>query len=723
MTKVKQLRDSQRSAYGEPEARSLSHAPKWLVGDVSDRQWKVKCAKSREAEEGWVGLQTLRWDILLPRGQLIDVYEQLTQQAKSLLLIIFDEGNDVASSRLVKVHRTLLLIMERMALESESAVFRSGLAEFDVGMAAEMVGAQRTGGAAAVARFYQRFIIWLKTRIAQVGKSELRRWLGEQSKERKTIIFNSARSALSLEPDEMLAVIITEGTSFLRWARVLLNSEHMIDEHGFLDHYNVASAIGTDVGRLARAKRLLYQLRQFENVTDYRSKAIPLGSTRTEKAEGQLSAGELYHQEQSNDELIVALKNLSWAASEFTELTSSQFANQSAFADELDPLSYKNTQRTRLLPKAVADKLLFSCLDWIFRTAPGLVRLVLQIPTVLPLPEQFTKYRTVTGHLSACFEAIPEKRIGKHSPRQFWSMLATESRLAANDGDHLSIGVIPVALREVGVVDLVDIHIAVCFTIIAWLSCSRLAEVLDIKDEDLLWKHGRWFLAIRVRKNKVGSVWRTMIKPVPPAVAIAIHSLMSMRNCMEHAFSLAASNPERFVFRSWVENHSVLSNTSPESMYPRLETMSEYFDLRTSKGVRWVASPHEFRKKFGHEFINDGGVDNVLAALTWFMGHGDDISKTWHYLKPDLARDEISAVEAGWAATALRTQPEEASVAKLRELLESHFNTSNISTLSEDEMQDYLELLQASGKYTAEKKPIRDGKGQRYTVLVHIKKS
>jgi hypothetical protein len=148
--------------------------------------------------------------------------------------------------------------------------------------------------------------------------------------------------------------------------------------------------------------------------------------------------------------------------------------------------------------------------------------------------------------------------------------------------------------------------------------------------------------------------------------------------------------------------------------------MSEYFDLRTTDGSRWLVSPHELRKFFAMSFFRDGDRANSLPALTWFMGHGDDIEKTWVYLRSDLAEEEISSAEATWAAVALRTQPQDESVRRLRSILEEHFGSQQLSVLGEDDLQEYLELLRSQGAYTATLKSIRDGRGRRYTVLVHI---
>jgi hypothetical protein len=230
---------------------------------------------------------------------------------------------------------------------------------------------------------------------------------------------------------------------------------------------------------------------------------------------------------------------------------------------------------------------------------------------------------------------------------------------------------------------------------------------------------GRWSLRIHLRKSGRGGVRRTMLKPVPPAVALCIHSLIEVRKTLE-PLAARGEGVEQAVFFSVVESNRLLSQARSESIYPRLETMSEFFDLRTVKGMRWLISPHELRKFFAMSFFHDGERQNSLPALSWLMGHGSDVTKTWHYIRTDLSGQEISSIEATWASVALRTQSEQENVSKLHALLEKHFGTHDLSILDEDEVLEYLEMLRSQGKYTAEPKAIRDSRGQRYNVIIHI---
>jgi hypothetical protein len=663
----------------------------------------------------------LRWDIKLPNASLADEkYKLLVQHGQHLLLEMFNDGQSVAPDRLVSTHRRVLHLLEYLVLVDEDGALAWGFGCLDPSTAAQLVLAYERGGASGIADFQQRFRTWIAKEIDAVGRRALLGWLRNQTPDDTRRILDFNRSVQSYEPEGIPRVLITETPSFLRWARTAL-AQRGAYKNGILQRSDVARAIGTDESRLARSFRFSYELRQYEFVTDYRHDAYPRGSTRTEQAIGQASAGEKYQKGQNTRDMITCILKVSAVALHLPSLCTSDLADYAEMTAMLIPLTRLQLQPTRAIPKIVARALLQKSFDWMLGTAPGLIRMLEAAAQLAQSCEAVNATVSLVSRFEQCFQDLTEKRVENHRPSQFWRLLPTESRSAEKSGSVLDLGEVPVAQRQMGVIDLLDIHQAICLSVIAMLSCSRLTEVLDLNDGDLSSKNGRWYLEIRVRKQGTDGVRRVMHKPVPPGVAICIHSLTRIRQCLLPLTS-QADHGDMAVFFSVVENGRLMSIATTESMYPRLDTMSEYFDLRTKEGIRWLVSPHQLRKFFAMSFFRDGDRGNSLPALSWFMGHGDDIEKTWAYLRSDLAEDEISSTEATWAAAALRTQPQDESVRRLRSILEEQFGSQQLNILNEDDLQEYLELLQSRGAYTATLKSIRDSRGARYTVLVHITK-
>jgi hypothetical protein len=660
----------------------------------------------------------LRWDIRLPASNLWDAkYRSLVREAQNLLLRACDQGHELAPDNIKYFHRTILMVLEFIILENKGEVPSEGLGEFSAVAAAELVLAYRDGGASRAVKYPARLKTALSELVDREGRKNLWAWFKGLEPQTKKKLLNILRPVKSHEPTGVPAVRITEASSFVRWARIALARANLFDSYGFLPTAEVAALIETDPQRISRSARFLYELRQYELASDYTAQGQPTGSARVEPVEGKLSPGERYQFGVSTTELVSALLHLSKAASALSFLKSSPFGLVKEFQTEIHPLRWRQTKRTRLIPNYIAKKLIRRAIEWLLYVGPGVVGLLENIANEVARQDR-NLILFGTNAIDQAFDSIEGPRIGPLQLTSFWRELPNQARSAEATGTLNQLAAIPVERRQLGLADLMDIHLAVCFSLVAIFACCRVNEVLDLRDDDLVFDKGYWYLRIIIRKQKNGAVRRTMLKPIPPVVAMAVQSLVNMRTSLEGMSGVKLDNRLFFVA---VFNYNTISVANAASIYPRLDTMSEYFDLRTTKGGRWVISPHELRKFYAMSFFQEGDRENSLPALGWFMGHGDDITKTWHYVKEDLEGSEVSAVEAAWASMALRSQSNDSAVKALQSLLEETFGTQDLGVLSDELLQEYLVMLREEGKYTAEPKSIRTNAGKKFVVLVHVK--
>jgi hypothetical protein len=136
-------------------------------------------------------------------------------------------------------------------------------------------------------------------------------------------------------------------------------------------------------------------------------------------------------------------------------------------------------------------------------------------------------------------------------------------------------------------------------------------------------------------------------------------------------------------------------------------------------GPTWYIRPHELRRLFALTFFHAGGRENALPALSWFMGH-HELHVTWRYIREDLTGREISGTEATLARAAVYSEDQSASICQLRKMLLLHFGVGELKVLSEDTVQEYLEMLHEEGVYTATPIQVRTAAGKRFTVLITI---
>ncbi|MBK1614930.1 hypothetical protein CKO44_15785 [Rubrivivax gelatinosus] len=165
-------------------------------------------------------------------------------------------------------------------------------------------------------------------------------------------------------------------------------------------------------------------------------------------------------------------------------------------------------------------------------------------------------------------------------------------------------------------------------------------------------------------------------------------------------------------------NRNGLSEAAP-NIYSHLDLVSEVAGLRTDQDRVWHVRPHELRRFFALSFFHEGGRENSLPALSWFMGHRE-IHMTWRYVREELSGAELSEAEAALAAAAVFSHDEAVSVRRLRSILLTHFGVDELRVLSADVVQEYLEMLHETGTFTATPVQVRTSAGVRFTVLITI---
>lgn len=387
--------------------------------------------------------------------------------------------------------------------------------------------------------------------------------------------------------------------------------------------------------------------------------------------------------------------------------TCAELDDEYAIRDLIKPFRSPIVGRTKSMPRKTARALIRECCVWMenFPAVQEYIRKV--IDTAIGLNR--------TGAPLLAYDALvaaESQNLVPASLNRISSFLGGSDCSSDSPGEHF--------LAPTFLIKLTRFHSAVCFVLVALLSCSRRREVIEVGLNDIFDKSGYKYLNISLRKTGVDDVRVKFAKPVPELLYSVIESLESLKLSWLKFFP---SEDPLVVTRSFFKvSYKGIAPLAANDVYPLLAVLGEYSELVDKYGKPWVILPHQLRRYFALTFFHDEGAENSLPALTWFMGHGD-IEGTWRYIKESLTGKEVSASEAAMATSAICSGDESEGAVRLRKVLYDHFGCSNISLMDEDEVQDYLELLSEQGIFSATPIQIGSGGKRRVSVMISIREA
>lgn len=461
-------------------------------------------------------------------------------------------------------------------------------------------------------------------------------------------------------------------------ARTFLSSIGAMNAEGAVDLRFVGQAIGVDAQRLGRSK-------DFMNYLSQPTGFAVTGSRRKDKTISGMASW---------------FNGLNQVIAEAPLFGNSELKNPFALTEILKSYSADSTGRTRSMPFRIGSKLISESCIWIVETSPILVEYV---RSVFTLAHRMAQGRSSEWMLLKEAEErlpLPQSlsRIG-----DFLNEKTTRNRKDPNTQ--------PLVLK------LMDMQVSVSFVILALFSCSRLSEILNLQDSNILEKRGLFYIKTHLRKTGMDSVRKSFTKPVPELVNNVSKSLVAFREIALILYPGDAPEVQSVLFTR-VTNQGLGHYTGPK-LYIALSHLSHFIELKDSSDHIWIVLPHQLRRLFALSFFHQEGSENSLPALSWFMGH-ENLAATWRYVKESLTGREISASEAAMAASAVCSDDASEGASQLRSVLKKHFGCGDLNVMTDEEIQDYLEFLSETGVYTATPVCIRVGDRRKVSVLIKI---
>lgn len=685
------------------------YRPSWLLSELAEPSWQIRFGESIREVDGVVkGAARIRWSLTLPDGCLSDPSHCLLLEHAKLLLIAAFDGATSSSKTLAAVtayHRHLLWLVEYWVTHGPGLHLQRGLLGLDADAIEAFLSIYGVSGVAGISRACERWDEWIFG-LVQQEKPRLEAAIDAMTpRERERFrICTVPEPGPSVPALELRLGEAREARRAL--ARVLLHKLDAYDRRGVIKAGFVQEAIGIDAPRVSRIAPLVRHLQRYETCRDYDFRSYPRYGVRTAPLVGRLSLEEKAAKPVKVNNLLNWTRQASQALTLIPSLASGTFADPSEMGERLARFHMRREGRTRSIPTPVALRLTGFCIDWIQNVEPQLRGLVDRV-----LESSVRDGDAKPGDLQASLEGVPvPPALQRFGVKMFWGRSLWEDRYSQDA---------PLAGRQVqdlAVTDLLNVHVGVCFVLVAMLACCRRSEVLMLSKGSIEHRGDRAYIRILLRKTGADEARLSLLKPVPKIVARCFDSLSSMARILDRYRPTRDGHVAGLLFTKF--NRNGLSEAAP-NIYSHLDLLSEVADLRTGDDSVWHVRPHELRRFFALSFFHEGGRENSLPALSWFMGHRE-IHMTWRYVREELSGAELSEAEAALAAAAIYSDDEARSVRRLRSMLLKHFGVDELRVLSGDVVQEYLEMLHETGTFNASPVQVRNASGVRFTVLITI---
>nr|CBA30152.1 hypothetical protein Csp_C22120 [Curvibacter putative symbiont of Hydra magnipapillata] len=685
------------------------YRPAWLLNDLADPVWHIKFGENIRKVEGVVkGAARIRWALRLPDGRLTDrSHNRLLEHAKLLLVAAFD-GATSSSKTLAIVatyHRHLMWLVEYWVTHGPGLHQQQGLLGLDVDTVETFVAIYAMNGVAGISRACKRWDEWVVERL-QDEALQIDAAIEVMSSEERARLRIGLGAVRNTSAESLHAKSDSFDEGHYVSARVLLHRMHAYDLRGVVRGKFIEEAIGVEASRIPRIAALLVHLQRYEICHDYSYRAIPRCGYRTEPLLGRLSLAERAEKPLKVWGVLNWVRQASQTLTLIPELASNTFADPTEVGERLARFNARREGRTKSIPTPIALQLTTFCIDWMQHVEPQLRGLVEMVFESLSRNSE-----AGPSELQRLLEGIPvPAALRRFGARRFWGRSLWKDRHGCNvdRGEEQK--------TELAITDLLNVHVAVCFVLVAMLSCCRRSEVLTLSKDAIQYRGGRAYIRVLLRKTGADEARLSVLKPVPMIVSRCFESLSAITAVLNRYRPTRDAHVASLVFRKF--NRNGLSEIA-QTIYAHLDLVSEVANLRTDDKRLWHIRPHELRRFFALSFFHDGGRENSLPALSWFMGHRE-IHMTWRYVREELSGAELSEAEAALAAAAVYSDDEAASVQRLRRMLLKHFGVEELKVLSEAVVQEYLEMLHESGTFTATPVQVRGMSGMRFTVLITI---
>jgi hypothetical protein len=515
----------------------------------------------------------------------------------------------------------------------------------------------------------------------------------------------------SMERADSLGVPPGEA-EFLRKAIRFLLGSNAYDAAGNVDSKFAGALLNIPPKRIVSNARFLYHLRRFSLADSFSKSDFPIYGVRSEKNHLRRSIEQRVAVTGNYKvvDKIRALRHISAAARSLPMLTDSDLANRDLLEEVFSIVDQLDGGRTASIPITTALSLIRQSTTWLFEVGPELERVTTQICEAYRLSSRSAPRRAFSTEMCEILSTIDSALLRRYKVSGFWG----RGRKCSPTWS------VPQSLSEgaLGYSDLLDLHFAVCASVVMLMACLRKGEFFDIADEHVdageEWPH----LLCGLRKRGVDGVRPTKRKPIPRIALQALQSQIRLRDSWATVLPQVHGGGRHILWR--LTESGVSGSTDSAAVYKMFDMLSEFFELRAPNGRIWYLRPHQLRRCFALTFFHSGSIENVLPALSWHMGHRT-IAETWRYVREQLTGTEISASEAQLATLAVMSKASTEAVESLRVILRKHFKCDDLLVMDEEEVQQYLEHLHHEGVYTASPVDIRTRAGKRVTILISIK--
>lgn len=685
------------------------YRPSWLLNELADPVWCIKFGENlREVDGAVKGATRIRWALRLPDGRLTDhSHSRLLEHAKLLLIAAFDGATNSSKTLAIVTayHRHLMWLVEYWVTHGPGLHQQQGLFGLDVDTVEAFVAIYAVNGVAGISRVRERWDEWIVERLQHEAPQIDAAIEAMTSEERALLrIDRKAVGRTSAASSRLESGDLDE--EHYGSARVLLYRMRAYNGQGVIKGSFIEEMIGFEAFRTPRIAALLVHLQRYEICQDYGFRSLPRHGYRTEPMQGRLSLVERAEKPLQVAGLLNWVRQASQTLTLIPQLASNTFGDPGELSERLARFHTRRETRTKSIPSQIALQITAFCINWMQHVEPqlrGLVGMVFESIS----PNGQTRPRELQGLLEAAPIPAALRRFGIG---QFWGRSLWENRLARSADRDSEQG------TGLAVTDLLTVHAGVCFVLVAMLSCCRRAEVLTLTKDAIQYRGDRAYVRVLLRKTGADEARLSVLKPVPRIVSRCFESMSAITVLLNRYRPTRDAHVANLVFKKF--NRNGLSEIGV-SIYDHLDLVSQMADLRTDDGKLWHIRPHELRRFFALSFFHDGGRENSLPALSWFMGHRE-IHMTWRYVREELSGAELSEAEAALAAAAVYSDDEAVSVQRLRRMLLKHFGVDELKVLSESVVQEYLEMLHESGTFTATPVQVRAASGKRFTVLITI---
>jgi hypothetical protein len=387
--------------------------------------------------------------------------------------------------------------------------------------------------------------------------------------------------------------------------------------------------------------------------------------------------------------------------------------------------------RTPTVPAAIALKLLDQMIEWtLHRTIPLfdyfalLTREVISLQGHARATERMVRTRPDSKRRrpdqpvwERAFQRVPiPAALVDLSLDQLCSARSLLARLARRSDGGSSV---PARLRDsMTVVDAIELSVITLICLISMLCARRISEILRLPRDCLVMRGGRYYLQFEVSKIHIDGVRARALRPLPVFLAKALRAQQRFAHFLVATHS--PTEPQIGGALFVVPSHVGCRRVTSEFVYTNLDLLCDYFETaRDDKGRRWYLRPHECRRFFALTFFHAHGQEASLPALSWMLGH-NSLQHTWRYIKEQLSGSEISHSEATFAHAAITGDAADHAAKQLRDTVLKHFGAPRLELIDPQDVQAWLELLHAQGRYRAEPCSIRTSDGYRHTILIHL---